>query len=432
MTTTLHVDLSQTLHARFGGVGFHVFPELAASPQRRQRKLYWRQLSPSFARVNHRQRSDRAELAALADYLSELKETRAEVYVTTWDPPPLDPGQPRRDYASHIADQMAYLVLERGCDHLRTYCMTNELTLVDWGVLRWDLPTFADYHCEIRRAFDERGLRIELLASDASPHASWGTLDWCRAHVDDITGVYGVHHYFNEHPPDDPGFYPWFLQQCGQFAGAARQRGKDFIIGEFGAGQNQGQLQQPGQRLDVCRYFGTPMVPMAGLQVAEGILAMINGGVYASGYWTFADMPDPVPPSNYWNQWGVLMQQGDDIVPRSIYPAIGLMARHFPGPAAVVGSTSDDPLVRIAAIRRSDGTAAVAIVNRNASTTEAEVSGIPTGLALHQYVVEPRLQRAGPADPAGLPDPVRSLTTSTVSLPLSLPPQSLTVLAEVG
>ena len=32
--------------------------------------------------------------------------------------------------------------------------------------------------------------------------------------MDDITGVYGGHHYFNHFLPEDPEFYPSFKEKC--------------------------------------------------------------------------------------------------------------------------------------------------------------------------------------------------------------------------
>ncbi len=401
---------------------------METSPLQQQRERYWQQLAPSFARLDHKQSWSADQLAAFADHLLRLKQTRTEIYLTTWDPPSVEAGPPRRDYAQRIADQMAYLVHERGCDHVRTYCMSNELTLEKWGTLRWELPTFADYHRELRRAFDDRDLRIELLASDASPHSCWGTLDWCMQHMDDITGVYGAHHYFNEHPVDDPALYHWFLKQCQNAAGAARRLGKDFIVGEFGAAQNHGQLQREGARLDVCRYFGTPAEPMAGLQIADGILAMINASVYACGYWTFADMADPVPPKDYWNQWGIVMQHEDRIVPRSIYGAVGLLAHHFRGSAEVLSIQSDDPAVRAAAIRRGADTYAIAIVNRHDAPTPVALTGPARKAVLQQYVYEPAQLKPGPLNIVGLPEPLGVLRSDGGSMSLEIPGQSLTVL----
>ncbi|HLL90690.1 MAG TPA: hypothetical protein VK324_15420 [Tepidisphaeraceae bacterium] len=364
MSHPIRVRLSATDQPRpFGGVGFHCFDHLHSSPGDHYDRVIvkrWRELNPSFARLTDRYDLPPDQQQWLAANIRRLRDdTGTSVYLTTWNPAPTEPGPERATYARRVVDNLEYLVRDQQLDNLRWYCMTNELSLKGWGVLRDDLPTFADYHAEIHRELRRRDLSIDLLATDASPIMFWHTIEWARQHMDDITGAYGGHHYFNDHPPADPGTYDYFLEQT-RWATALAGR-KPFIIGEFGAAQHKG-ARYGITNWDGCRWFDTDAEPLIGVQLAEAIAATINGGTYAVGYWTFADFPDPKEP-RYANKWGTFRWSGDDHSIRPIYNALGPLTRFFRGPADVLDVASGDPLVRAAAVRRGDGLSVV-VVNR--------------------------------------------------------------------
>ena len=75
------------------------------------------------------------------------------------------------------------------------------------------------------------------MSTDASPVSNWNTIEWASQNMDDITGVYGGHHYFNQYLPDSPDFYAWFKEKCTWAADLAKSKRKDFILGEFGPAQ---------------------------------------------------------------------------------------------------------------------------------------------------------------------------------------------------
>ena len=56
--------------------------------------------------------------------------------------------------------------------------------------------------------------------------------------MDDITGIYGGHHYINNYDLFDNSFYRFFLDKMKWGADLARSKNKRFIVGEFGAKQN--------------------------------------------------------------------------------------------------------------------------------------------------------------------------------------------------
>ena len=221
---TISVLPDRVIHPRFGGVGFHCSEhEHAITRDLMDRVLAkrWRELRPSFARLSDFCDWSPARREVQADYIRMMRETGTEVYLTTWNPKNVPEGLERAAYAKRVVDYLEFLVRVRGCSNLKYYCMTNELTLRQWGALIRDLPTFKDYHRCLHHELAARKLDIKLLATDASPVENWTTLEWAAKNMDEITGVYGGHHYINDFTLEDPGFYGWFLGKTAWAAGLA-------------------------------------------------------------------------------------------------------------------------------------------------------------------------------------------------------------------
>lgn len=379
----------------FRGVGFHgeLFSS-SATPEYWDQVIAkrWRELNPAFARVWHNwtrgQKGvrDTEALNALAKELVFMKESAGtEVYVTTGSPKVTEPGEERAAYARAVAGELEYL-LAKGATNIRFYGSSNELTLRAWGDLNRDLPTYKDYHRHLYAEFRKRNLPIKLLATDASPVSYWNSLQWAAENMDDITDVYGGHHYATKQPADDLDFYAWFLEKCTWAVNLAKSKGKDFILGEFGPGQWQ-ELRW-GRRWDTPEAFGTPMEPQAGLQTAEAALAAINAGAYAMGYWTFTDYPDR--PGQGINQWGLFKSMAAGAVTRAPYYSYGLLTKFFRGPATVYQVTAGAPRIHAAALRRdSDRAWSVAVVNRELHAAAVTIS-LPDSPAkpLRRYVYD--------------------------------------------
>ncbi len=105
----------------------------------------------------------------------------------------------------------------------------------------------------------------------------------------EITGVYGGHHYINSYDLDDPSFYNFFLGKMKWGADLAKSKNKKFIMGEFGP--KQGSFFMVSVFYVGLIYNTTPLEPYVGIQIAEAIMAQINGGICASIYWTFLRHP---------------------------------------------------------------------------------------------------------------------------------------------
>lgn len=420
------VDAARVVLGRFGGVGFHVFyPCHTASPELLETVIVkrWRELNPSFARVTHLWSWDEAKMEYVAGQMAIWKQTGTEVYLTTWDPVDCPDEAALKAYAARVADMLEFFAKRKGLDNLKTYCLTNELSLKGWGTLVRDLPRFRAYHQAFHDEFTRRGLPVQLLATDASPIGYWNTIEWAAQTMDDITGVYGGHHYMNDFGLDDAGFYPWFLARLQWGAGLARAKGKDFILGEFGSKQDGRTVN--GKRNDACIYWETPQEPQVPIQLAEAIIAALNAGVYALGYWTFADFPDEYS-ATYQNKWGTFRWSGQDHGTRPHYYALALLTRYFRGPSTVLGVESNDPRVRAAAVRHhGTGTFSLAVVNRNPEPVDVRLAVPADTGRLRRYVYDPAQP---PSHPFGdLPGPEAVVTAAAGVLQARLPAGSLVV-----
>jgi len=393
---TIVVHTGEVVHARFGGVGFHTswhptthehFDQILGKR--------WRELAPRFARVTHSWAegkpgvSDPKALEALARYLSFMKQDAStEVYLTTMGPGDVPAGPERDAYAATVASDLEYLI-RHGATNVKYYCFTNELSVREWADLRNDLPTFRDYQQRIHDELQRRNLDVQLLATDASPVRYWNTLEWAAENMDDITGVYGGHHYVETDDPADMDFYSWFLGRCTWAASLARKKNKNFILGEFGSRQYFDKKY--GYRWDTCLHYGTPREPMAALQVAEAALAAINGGVYAMGYWTFTDYPE-WSGEPYINQWGVFKWATNGSETRAPYYSYGLLTKFCGGPATVFRVEARDPKLRVAALRHQDrDTWSIAVINRNSGPVKIalRLEGAPVSADFRKYVYDP-------------------------------------------
>jgi len=415
------------IRQHFGGVGFHgeMFLD-AATPDYFDQVLAkrWRELNPSFARLMlHRERSrDANPLERLAQQLLFFKQaTGTEVYLTGGlrDVPE---GEQRRAWAKSIVDELEYL-LKAGATNVKSYCSTNELSLHGWASLARDLPTFRSYQQALFDEIQKRGLPVKLLATDASPVNHWDTIEWASQNMDEITGVYGGHHYA-ELPPDDPAFYDSFREKCAWVSGIAKAKGKDFILGEFGP-QQYFQTRW-GVRWDSARFYGTPLEPLGGLQLGEAALAAINGGVYAMGYWTFTDYPDENAARSV-NHWGLFKWMTNEAETRAPYYAYGLLTKFFRGPATVYRVQTDDGLLRAAAVRNEDSQAwSIAVINREPRSVPISIAlAEDSGRAFRKYVYD--TAHVPVTEDGDLQEPSGKLAAANGKLTDTVAPMSLTV-----
>jgi hypothetical protein len=389
----VHVEINDRLvNDRFGGVGFHVFYHVHNAPRWHYEQVFakrWRELNPSFVRINDDPEWSSGKLDTVASYLEVMKGTGTEMYFTSWGTQAIKNYPDERDYVKKVVDNLAYMKLEKGFDRINYYCMANELSLDRWASMVNDLEYFKRVHGLFFEEINRRNLGIALLATDASPFTYWPTIEWAAENMDDITGVYGGHHYINEQDLFDASFYNFFYEKMKWGADLAKSKGKRFIVGEFGSKQNSNDIE--GVRHDAMIYNNTPLEAYAGIQTAEAIMAMINAGVYGCNYWTFSDFPSTYRP-NYINKWGLFRWEVDNFTTKPGYYCVGLLTKFFRGPSEAFAATSADSLVRVAAVRNLDnGTVSIAVINRHREARKVTLSTGPVqpDKPLRCYVFDP-------------------------------------------
>jgi hypothetical protein len=412
----------------FGGVGFHVFDHVHKGSQWHYEQVFgkrWRELNPSFVRLNDDPAWDYKKIDTISRYLEVMKGTNTEIYITSWNAGSIKKYRNEKDYVKHEVDNLEYLKKNKGFENIRYYCMTNELSLDSWASMKNDLPYFRKIQGLFYHEIQSRGLNIGMLATDASPIEYWNTIEWASENMDDITNVYGGHHYINNYDLFDNSFYGFFLDKMKWGTSIARSKNKKFIVGEFGAKQNSNRIDSVMH--DACMYNNTPLEKYMGIQVAEAITAMINAGVYACGYWTFSDFPG-VYNSHYINKWGLFRWEVDNFTTKPNYYCLGLVTKFFRGPARAFETDSPDSLIRMTAIKNTEtGAVSVMVINRHeeARLLSIKLNPAEDGKAFRKYQYDPENV---PFNYFGdLQDYTKKVNPEKGYLKDTIPPQSLAV-----
>ena len=358
----------------FGGVGFHVFDHVHNGPQWHYEQIFakrWRELNPSFVRINDDPTWDFEKIDQVSKYLEVMKGTNTEMYFTSWNTSAIRDAKSEIDYVKKEVDNLGYWKNKLGFSNINYYCMANELSVDKWASMVNDLEYFKKIHKLFYDEINARNLGISLLASDASPFSYWHTIEWAANNMDDITGVYGGHHYINDKDLFDNSFYKYFYEKIKWGTDIARSKNKKFIVGEFGAKQNSNIIDSVNH--DCNMYNNLPLENYMGIQVAEAITAMINAGVYGCGYWTFADFPSKYR-STYLNKWGLYRWEADNHTTKPSYYCIGLLTKFFRGPSEAYEIVSSDSLIRIAAVKnKENGSVSVVVISRNELPTKVKI-----------------------------------------------------------
>lgn len=155
-------------------------------------------------------------------------------------------------------------------------------------------------------------------------------------------------------------------------------------------------------------------------------MAAMNGGIYGISYWTFCDEPDD-PRTGIGHRWGLFRWMTEGATTRKPYYAYGLLTKFFHGPAAVHHVQSDDPLVRVTAVRNeTTGTWSIAIINRNRQSTPVSIALVKDpGKPFRKYIYEPA--HVPVTEDGDLQEPAGKVAANGLSLADTLPPESLVV-----
>ena len=395
-TNCVNVDaeiLPTLVNDHFGGVGFNVFDHMHNASRWHYEQIFakrWRELNPSFARVPDACSWDFGKIDEVSWFLDVMKETNTEIYMTTFNNTCLKKGVNENEYVKKEVDNLEYLKKVKGFNNITYYCMANELSHGEWASMVKDLDFFKKIHKMFHNELQSRNLGIELLASDASPFEYWHTIEWAANNMDNITGIYGGHHYINDRDLFDNSFYKYFHDKIKWGTDLAKTKNKRFIMGEFGAKQNSNIIDSVMH--DANMYNHTPLEKYMCIQVSEAILALINAGSYACGYWTFSDFPFPANGRRT-NKWGLYHWEIDNYTTKPAYYCLGLLTKFFRGPSEAYEVALSDSLIRASAVKnKENGSVSVAVINRNDHPAKINLNlgSLTVDKAFRKYLYDPK------------------------------------------
>lgn len=441
--------------AVFGGLGFH---NSEISTYRLMDKRHfdelvckcYREISPGFMRC----------FAGYDDWTKEAMDDFADCYeqMEKWTDTPMYLAAGRAKlhfseeemerYCENVADRLEYLIKERDVKHLAYYCFSNELCQISHGVLNKNLPLFKRYHEMLYRAFQNRGLRVGLLATDAS--MDWSSIDWAIENMDQITKDYCGHYYEHNDNLDDLDFFEQWYERCHEYVKKAVKKEKRFILGEYGLTTGGNLKHYDGAISDVSTYLYDGRAAHSCLKHAEMVAASVNAGVHALAHWTFVDYPDPMVGPSFsdeynelwsryepfgggrftigYNKWGLLRWEEDgDHSPREHYWCVGMMSKYLKRNSRVLHVDSSNPLIRACAVYNRDRSVSAVIINRSKEAEELAVT-LPFAsdkpLRLYEYDTHnPPYNRF-----ADLTDPVALCPVEDGVVKVALKPESVYVL----
>ena len=384
----------------FGGMGFHnsealLYPIIEKEHFDQFLCKCYREVAPGFMRTfaGYDDWTKESMDAFYAYYERMQKVTDTPIYIAAARGKLHFSEEEMERYCENVADNLVYLKKEKGMNHLRYYCFSNEMSQCGWGELMKDLPLFKRYHEMLYRAFQNRRLDIGLLATDASCYSNWDTVDWAIENMSRITEDYCLHIYENTHSLEDLSFYDFFYEKCNEkVLKASRNDGKRLILGEIGIQDGKFALTYGnGVVRDVCRYYEEPDTrAYCALMLVEMAFSAINAGVFALAYWSFADLPDPYSCAysekpgyaKIWgqcekyiaggttdiryNKWGFFRWEDDgDYSPKEFWWGVAPMIKLFKRNSKVLTINTGDHKLRCCGVLNRDGSVSIGIVNRN-------------------------------------------------------------------
>lgn len=389
----------EEIMARFGGMGFHntesgLYRKMSDRQFHQVVGKIYRDLHPGFSRMGGGYPTwTKEEMDDFAEYCKQMQcVTDATIYLTGHCVR-YHSHEEMLAYAKNVADKLEYLIREKGISNIEIYCMSNELSLDDWGDLNFEMETFKKYHTYLYNEFRSRALPVKLLATDASPRERWETIEWAIANgMVPLSGVFGGHHYVNDFEPEDLDFYKIFKRHCSDVVNMLKPYERRFILGEFGLAQafKQGKPNINGVKMDVCDAFYNGKEAYSALQMCEMALAAMNAGVYTMAMWTFTDLPNPEGLNYRLNKWGLTRWDGEDYSPRDWLYAYGLLVKYLKKNGKPFTVDTDDYLLRCGGVMNDNGTFSAAIVNRHDTQTDITVKldGFKAHQAARVYVYD--------------------------------------------
>lgn len=381
--------------ARFCGAGFHN-SEAGLYRQMSKRQFnevvgkIYHELSPGFTRMwGGDPNWTKEEMDDFAEYCEKTHVPANTSIYLTGKTNRHETVEQKEEYARQVADKLDYLINEKGLKNIEFYCMSNELSIEDWGNIFFELPVFKEYHTYLYKEFKRRNLPVKLLATDASPYERWESIDWAMSNgMIPISEIFGGHHYVNDFEPQDLDFYKVFHKNVKKTVKKLLPYERRFILGEFGLAQDMNNIN--GVKMDVCKYFYDGQEAYSALMITEMALAAMNAGVYACALWTFTDYPNPKGTEFRYNKWGLTKWDGEDYSPRDWLYCYGLLAKYFNKDSKPLLIDTEDYYLRSGGVVNDNGSFSVAIVNRHETETEIELdfSGLDTQKPMRKYTYD--------------------------------------------
>ena len=408
----------------FGGMGFHnneamLYPVIEKEHFDQLLGKCFREAAPGFMRTFAGYANwTKESMDAFYEYYSRTqKVTDTPMYLAAAKGAIHFSEEEMEEYCEKVADNFVYLKKEKGMNHLRYYCFSNEMTRGMHGVLLKDLPTFKKYHQMLYRAFQNRDLQIGLLATDASGYPAWESMDWAIGNMAEITEDYCLHIYERDPDLENLDFYSFFYEKClEKVEKALKNDGRRFILGEIGI--QDGSKQVLGKKnvlLDVCRFYDDDWKrAYCALKMVEMAFAAINAGVFSMAYWSFTDYPDPYSCAysekpgfaQKWgecerfisgttdfkyNKWGFFRWEDDgDHSPREPWWAIAPMVKLYKRNSKVLTIDAGDDKLRCCGIYNLDGSVTVGIINRHKAEKEITLDTELFKKPVRVYEYDPR------------------------------------------
>lgn len=391
----------------FGGLGFHnseaTMTAIMAPEFLEQRVLKtFREITPTFSRVYGgfadwtREAMDR-----FADYYDQtFRKAGTLIYMVPGRMPIPTEDFDFEDYYDRTARNLHYLINERGCNKIRYFCVTNELSAGNtYAYFAKDLPLFAKLQEGLYRVFKRYGLDVGLVATDSSGEVFLPHIGWATENMDEITDDYCAHLYLSKLQPGDPELYGYCLKCFEDLTNQARKMQKRFILGEYGLNPANRSSEGAPMCLDMSYAAVHPENDgIHGIAIAEMALAVINSGTFAGVFWTLFDYPDPFIRENgdtpeekarydvarfsghgiqiRYNKHGLIRWCGDeqDYASRAALYTMGYLAKLFRKGSRVLDAYWDDEKLRAAAVTNADGSVSVCIISWHETQQEVELS----------------------------------------------------------
>ena len=331
---------------------------------------------------------DTEEMQTLNRILQHCQSNHVDVYFTMmwqdvdWNAHPgvcrlQSSPQSVADFAGSYATLLARLVKTNGYSCIRWVTVNNEpgMSAGWWQGADKKADSIMPAVRALRTALDQCGLKdVAVCGSDGhSPQSGQFELQ------DPAVGALAMHYYGGTVPA---GMYLAIVK-------VARERGIPFFVAEFGhffMGTFEGEkMAMAGPRSEAPKSYAAQLLN------AEKVLVGLNRGVDGFNRWSFVnrgDLDGQWQLVRTWNPnlWDYYKKVTPEPVP---YYCYGMLTRFTAKHSTVLGTSSDDPEVIVAALRSPRGQTTLYLLNKSAQQREValKLAGVTEALTCRQYQV---------------------------------------------